>query len=469
MPKGPRIDKRPRGVIRALVVVARITTPRWRVTGQGRRSDGLRSDFRNQVRALIAVVAIICAVVLLGWTLSFEPMKRIAPGLTSMNPVTAVCLELCCLGLWAIKDGRPTGFRRVAAALAPLPVLYVGLSKLVDLSLGTTLCPDAVLFASQLNYGQVFPSRLAPNAAACFVVLAIALLILDRPRWPRILHPQWLVTPNLCLSLAGIVGYAYDTSGFYAFKHYIPMAIHTAICFVLLAGAVVLIRPEEGYMRALPRGSPGARRYAMLLPACVVFPALVGGLVLYGADKGWLEGRGTGAAIAAVVTILGMSVLAFVNSASLNRADRIRRGAEARLHELVGELDQRNGELEREIVERKLAEERADYQATHNSLTGLPNRLLFLDRLEKAVVRAVRHGDVFALLYIDIDHFKPVNDGHGHQAGDELLKELARRLEATVRAVDTVARLGGDEFAAILDAPVLNRAPCVSRSAFPRL
>jgi diguanylate cyclase (GGDEF)-like protein len=409
------------------------------------------------VRVLIVAVAVVGAVVLLGWMLSVEPMKRITPGLTSMNPATAACLELCCLALWAIKDGRRTGFRGLVAALAPIPVLYVGLSKLVDLSLGTALCPDSLLFASQLDYGQAFPSRMAPNVAACFVIFAIALSVLDRPGWPRFLHPQWLVTPILGLSLAGIVGYAYDTSGFYAVKHYIPMALHSAICFVLLAIAIILSRPEEGYMRVIPRGSPGARSCAMLLPACVILPALVGGLVLYGGDRGWLEGRGTGTAIAAVLTIMGMSMLAFLNSASLNRAEGVRRSAEARLQELVAELDRRNDELEREILERKLAEQRAAYQATHDSLTALPNRLLFVDRLEKAIARAMRHGDAFALMYIDIDHFKPVNDAYGHQAGDELLKELARRLEATVREVDTVARLGGDEFAAIIDAPVLEQ------------
>ena len=426
--------------------------------GERLLSPGISFGFRNQVRVLIVAVGIVAAIVLLGWIFSVEPMKRIAPGLTSMNPATAICLELCCFTLWAIKDGRRTGFRGLAAVLAPAIVLYVGLAKLVDLSLGTSLCPDSLLFASQLNFGQAFPSRMAPNAAACFVLLAVALSVQGRPWWPRFLHPQWLVTPIMCLSLAGILGYAYDTSGFYAVKNYIPMALHTAICFMLLAVAIILSRPGEGYMRLIPRDSPGARSYAMLLPACVILPALVGGLVLYGSDQGWLQGRGTGTAIVAVLTILGMTLLAFLNSVLLNRAERIRRTGELRLRELVAELDQRNRELEQEILERKHAEERAAHQATHDSLTALPNRMLFLEHLENAIARAMRHGDAFALLYIDIDHFKPVNDRYGHQAGDEVLKELARRLEATVRKVDTVARLGGDEFAAIMDAPVLEQA-----------
>ena len=159
-----------------------------------------------------------------------------------------------------------------------------------------------------------------------------------------------------------------------------------------------------------------------------------------------------------MLTILALSVLAFLNSVALNRAEAIRRAAEIQLQALVAQLDQRNGDLEREIAERKRAEERAAHQATHDSLTGLPNRLLFLDRVEKSIGRAMRHGDAFALFYIDIDHFKPVNDRFGHQAGDELLRELGRRLVATMRNVDTVARLGGDEFAAIMDAPVQEQA-----------
>ena len=103
-----------------------------------------------------------------------------------------------------------------------------------------------------------------------------------------------------------------------------------------------------------------------------------------------------------------------------------------------------------DITEHKLTEERIQRVAHHDSLTGLPNQLLFNDRLNQAISLAKRDSRQFALLYLDLDKFKPVNDGMGHAAGDELLKAVATRIRLQVRESDTVARVGGDEFTVIL-------------------
>ncbi len=99
-----------------------------------------------------------------------------------------------------------------------------------------------------------------------------------------------------------------------------------------------------------------------------------------------------------------------------------------------------------------LLRERAtsEHQATHDALTGLPNRLLFVDRLERAVAHAERNNSPVGVLYLDLDRFKDINDTFGHSAGDLVLQETARRLEAASRKEDTVARLAGDEFAILL-------------------
>jgi len=103
-----------------------------------------------------------------------------------------------------------------------------------------------------------------------------------------------------------------------------------------------------------------------------------------------------------------------------------------------------------DITERKRAEEQVRHLAFHDVLTGLPNRLLFNDRLSIALAQARRGGEKLVTLFLDLDRFKVINDSLGHAAGDELLRRVAIRLQAGVRAGDTVARLGGDEFIILL-------------------
>jgi len=98
----------------------------------------------------------------------------------------------------------------------------------------------------------------------------------------------------------------------------------------------------------------------------------------------------------------------------------------------------------------KESQEKAEYLATHDALTGLPNRSLFQDRLELALAQSRRHSGVTALMFLDLDNFKNINDTLGHDVGDELLIQIANRLSAQMREMDTVARLGGDEFTIVL-------------------
>jgi diguanylate cyclase (GGDEF)-like protein/PAS domain S-box-containing protein len=105
----------------------------------------------------------------------------------------------------------------------------------------------------------------------------------------------------------------------------------------------------------------------------------------------------------------------------------------------------------RDVTERRRLQERLERLAHYDSLTALPNRALFFDRLESAVARARREERRFALLFVDLDGFKAVNDHFGHDAGDYLLFEIARRLRAAIRDSDTAGRMGGDEFTILLD------------------
>ena len=103
-----------------------------------------------------------------------------------------------------------------------------------------------------------------------------------------------------------------------------------------------------------------------------------------------------------------------------------------------------------DVTALKVKEAFLSHRALHDALTGLPNRVLLLDRLEAALARIRRHRSYLAVLYLDLDRFKTVNDNLGHEVGDRLLQVVAERLQQTLRPSDSVARLGGDEFAAVL-------------------
>jgi diguanylate cyclase (GGDEF)-like protein/PAS domain S-box-containing protein len=127
-----------------------------------------------------------------------------------------------------------------------------------------------------------------------------------------------------------------------------------------------------------------------------------------------------------------------------------RENLEQRVQQRTAELAQANARLLAEVAEREQVESRVRHLANHDELTGLPNRRLLLDRLAQALALARRGGDELAVMFLDLDRFKTINDSLGHLIGDELLRAVAQRIAGLVREGDTVARLGGDEFVIVL-------------------
>ena len=132
-------------------------------------------------------------------------------------------------------------------------------------------------------------------------------------------------------------------------------------------------------------------------------------------------------------------------------------GQKRHVQKTVSVIKNPNGEVThyvsigKDITDYMLVQEKLQYLANHDVLTQLPNRSLFFDRLEQALARAHWHNRLIAVLFVDIDRFKYVNDTLGHETGDRLLQKITRRLLSSIREGDTVARLGGDEFAILLD------------------
>jgi diguanylate cyclase (GGDEF)-like protein len=123
------------------------------------------------------------------------------------------------------------------------------------------------------------------------------------------------------------------------------------------------------------------------------------------------------------------------------------------VHRLQGSDSEIISTIAHDISELKSTQAQLEHQATHDPLTALPNRPLFQELGEQALARSDRYGTSVAVLFLDLDRFKPVNDSFGHAVGDELLVQIAGRLRASVRRGDVVARFGGDEFVVLCEHP----------------
>lgn len=176
---------------------------------------------------------------------------------------------------------------------------------------------------------------------------------------------------------------------------------------------------------------------------------------------------------AAEMLLLSLALADRINSVQ-HAQDMAQQQALAVNRTMLDALRDSERQLESRVAERTLALEAAnmqlqqskqllEQQANHDALTGLANRNLLNDRLEGALLRAKRNSSGFALMMIDLDWFKAINDQHGHQAGDHVLIEVARRLKAGLRDVDTVARVGGDEFVLVIEAVANHQALTVIR------
>jgi diguanylate cyclase (GGDEF)-like protein len=167
--------------------------------------------------------------------------------------------------------------------------------------------------------------------------------------------------------------------------------------------------------------------------------------------------------------VLQAKVAVFVELTKRNIQLQVKSEQLARLNQdlrvqRLQDLERINGELELEVAERKQAEQQARELSIRDPLTGLANRRWLLQQLEHAVATADRGRSEFALLFLDLDKFKQVNDRFGHEVGDELLRQVAARLMASVRASDVVARLGGDEFVVLVE----GKAACANAARVAR-
>jgi diguanylate cyclase (GGDEF)-like protein len=338
----------------------------------------------------------------------------------AMNPVTAVCFILAACSLALLAPARaPPWAARLGLGLS-LAIWGIAAAKLESIVLGTGAGVDQMLFTAALSADGGAPNRMAPNTAVNFLLLGTALSVLRRPgRWSTPTRP--LTMAVALIAYVALLGYAYRAGSLTRVSSFIPMALPTASCFLVLGAGVFIAAPDQNALGVITRETPGGRLLRRLLPIMVGVPPLLGWLRLQ-AERAGLVDPSTGVALMVVVMIVMGLGIAFWNAIAVDARDSDRRNAEQAILKL----------------------------AHYDALTGLPNRFLFNDRLHQALANAVRHGRQVAVLYLDLDHFKLINDTLGHGVGDRVLAEAACRLRSCIRDTDTVARRGGDEFTGIL-------------------
>ena len=272
---------------------------------------------------------------LAGWTFDVAVLKSLIPGRTAMNPGgSALAFLLAGVSLWVQASEVMTSRRRAAGIACAVVVLLIGLARVGGYLAGWDGGPDQLLFREDLErealrLGQ--PNRMAPNTAAAFVLVGLALALLDVETRRGIRPAQLLALMGGLIALLVLIGYAYSAISLIGVRQFIPMALNSAIGFAVLSIGILHARPGRGLMAAVTSRGAGGAMARRLLPAAIVIPAAVGWVGWLLVQRGGVADPVMGLSLFVVANIVIFTALIWWDAASLNRMDRERRRAERRL------------------------------------------------------------------------------------------------------------------------------------------
>jgi diguanylate cyclase (GGDEF)-like protein len=394
-----------------------------------------------------AAAAVLGAAGLAGWVLGLDSLRTAFDRYATMKANTALGVLAAGLALFAFTALPRTStlglvLRRGGALLAGL----IGLLTLIEHFAGVDLGIDQLLARDSWTTADLFPGRMPRAAAMGLVLYGLATIFLPR-------RPDWSFWVGFAFTALGFwlalfvcVAFLLAPESLYAFPWFAAVSAQTSISSLLLFMGVMLAFPDRGWARIVMTNKLGGFMARRLLPPMAVVPIGILWISQKGADLGLYPER-LGQYIAAVALLIILTTIILVACGRLNVIDAHRRLVEEgrhRAHSAALRL--------REIAEM-------------DPLTELSNRRRFMAVATESITSAHEQPGQLALLMVDIDHFKRINDTYGHPAGDQALRLLARTLRESTRKADCVARLGGEEFAILLP----GATPTVARGIAVRI
>nr|WKN38716.1 ATP-binding protein [Tunicatimonas sp. TK19036] len=305
----------------------------------------LYSSLRRWSYILVGIVIVVAILVLLGWSVNLDLLKRVLPGVVAMNPLTATLFLFSGSAFFLLSSAR-TSYHITGYILITLVVL-AALTKLIEYALGVEGGIDTILFSRQLEADRIgnISNSMAINTAFCYLLFGCALWLAHRPtQWEQNLA-IYFALGNLFIVLLSIIGYIYVVDFFYAILAQVPMALHTAINFLLLSLALLFAYPNRGVISDLVSPLAGGVLARRLIPPIFLIPIMLGAIILLGE---WQKFYGLDFGIAffclGVILLFLPIVWRAVNL--LNHFDAAREKADTALREANQGLATRSAQLE---------------------------------------------------------------------------------------------------------------------------
>jgi diguanylate cyclase (GGDEF)-like protein len=378
------------------------------------------------------LAAALGAICLASWLLDLVALRTLLDSYAPIKANTSLAMVAAGLALFAFAAlPRQSRVGHVLHRGGALLAALIGLLTLVQHFGRIDLGIDQLLAADRWTTADLFPGRMPRAAATGFVLYGFATLFLPRA-------PAWSYWSGFAISLLGFlialfvcVAFLLAPASLHAFPWFAAASAHTSIAFLALFLGVMFAIPDRGWPRVVMTDKFGGYMARRLLPPVAVLPLGILWLSQKGGELG-LYPEALGAYVAAVALLLALATIVIIACGRLNVIDKHRRTVEEGRHRAHAAAQRL-----REIAEM-------------DPLTELSNRRRFLAVATESITSAHEQPGQLALLMVDVDHFKRVNDTYGHAAGDLALRLLARTLRESTRKADCVARLGGEEFAILL-------------------